>query len=256
MAKGNDLKNKVSGKLPREELREKGSVREMTSERLLAILLKTGAPGCDVLERSRRLVAAFGGAGHLVRADLYTLKEQIANYNRNHPDRRILGIGEAKRMELAAAFELVRREYFGKDDAERVLDVRTVENRYKVFRSVLKPEDRQEKFCVLMLDSKLHPLGEAQVIFQGTLDGTMVHPREVFQEAVKWGAHSIMVAHNHPSGDPTPGERDIALTCQLVEVSKVMGIPLYDHLVLGTLDSAGGSGFVSFRKEGIIDFGG
>ncbi len=109
---------------------------------------------------------------------------------------------------------------------------------------------------MLMLDSKLHPLGEAQVIFQGTLDGTMVHPREVFQEAVKWGAHSIMVAHNHPSGDPTPGKRDIALTRQLVEVSKVMGIPLYDHLVLGTLDSAGGSGFVSFRKEEIIDFDG
>lgn len=245
----NDLKARTAETLPREELRAKGSAREMSSERLLAILLKTGAPGCDVLELSHRLVSAFGGAGYLVRADLDTLKKQIAAYNRNHPDKRILGIGEAKRMELAAAFELVRREYFGKDDAERMLDVKTVENRHKVFRRILKPEDTQEKFCVLMLDGKLHPLGDPQVVFQGTLDGTPVHPREIFQAAVKWGAHSIMVAHNHPSGDPTPGERDIDLTRRLVEASKVMGIPLYDHLVLGTLDSNGGRGFFSFRQR-------
>ena len=253
--KPNNLKSKATESLPREELRVKGSVREMTSERLLAILLKTGAPGCDVLELSRRLVAAFGGAGYLVRADLATLKAQIDIYNQHHPDRRILGIGEAKRMELAAAFELVRREYFGKVDAERAMDVCSVENRYKVFRRILKPEDKQEKFCLLMLDGKLHPLGEPQVIFQGTQDGTTVHPREVFQTAIRWGAHSIMVAHNHPSGDPAPGEQDILLTQQLIEASKIVGIPLYDHLVLGALDSAGGEGFVSFRKNAIVEFG-
>jgi len=240
--------------MPREEFRAKGTARALTSERLLAILLKTGAPGCDVFELSRRLIDAFGGAGHLVRADLATLKKQIARYNAAHPEKRILGIGEAKRMELAAAFELVRREYFGKDDAERILDVGSVENRYRVFRRVLGPEERQERFCVLMLDSQLHPLSDPRVVFTGTLDGTMVHPREVFQEAVKWGAHSIMVAHNHPSGDPTPSPKDIALTQRLLDASRIMGIPLYDHLVLGALGSVDGRGYVSFRQSRLIDF--
>lgn len=245
----NDLKKRTAEVLPREELRAKRSAKEMSSERLLAILLKTGAPGCDVLELSRRLVAAFGGVGHLVRADFNTLKEQIAAHNRHHPDKRILGIGEAKRMELAAAFELVRREYFAKDDAERVLDVRTAENRCKIFRRVLKPDDRQEKFCVLMLDGKLHPLGDPQVVFQGTQDGTTVHPREVFQAALKWGAHSVMVAHNHPSGDPEPGVLDMALTRRLLAAGSTVGVPLLDHLVLGALGSAGGNGFVSIRAR-------
>lgn len=245
----NDLKKRTAGILPREEMRAKGSAREMSSERLLAILLKTGAPGCNVLELSRRLVMAFGGAGHLVRADFNTLKEQISAYNRHHPDKRILGIGEAKRMELAAAFELVRREYFAKDDAERVLDVRTADNRYRVFRRVLQPDDRQEKFCVLLLDGKLHPLGDPQIVFQGTLDGTTVHPREVFQTALKWGAHSVMVAHNHPSGDPEPGKLDIELTRRLVSAGTIVGIPLHDHLVLGALGSAGGKSYVSIRSR-------
>lgn len=243
-----------NGLLPREEFREKGSARELSSERLLAILLKTGAPGCDVLELSHRLITAFGGVGHLVRSDLGVLKAQIARYNKANPDRRILGIGEAKRMELAAAFELVRREYLAKDDAERVVDVESVENRYRVFRRVLSPDERQEKFCVLMLDSKLHPLADPVVVFQGTQDGTTIHPREVFQAAVKWGAHSIMVAHNHPSGDPTPSGRDVELTLKLISASRLMGIPLYDHLILGTLNSASGLGYVSLRREKLVDF--
>lgn len=226
----------------------------MTSERLLAILLKTGAPGCDVLELSRRLIAAFGGTGHLVRADLDTLKSQIERYNKAHPDRRILGIGEAKRMELAAAFELVRREYAQKDDDERKQDVRNVEDRYRVFRRVLTPDDRQENFCVLVLDNKLHPLCDPRIISRGTIDGTSVHPREVFQEAIRWGAYAIMVAHNHPSGDPQPSERDVVLTKKLLEVSNVMAIPLLDHLVLGAVDSAGGRGYISMRESGVVDF--
>jgi len=250
----NNFKENNSGLLPREEFRVAGSASAMTSERLLAILLKTGAPGCDVMELSRRLISAFGGTGHLVRADLDTLKAQIARYNKEHPDRRILGIGEAKRMELAAAFELVRREYVQKDDDERKKDVRNVEDRYRVFRRVLKADDRQENFCVLVLDNKLHPLGDPMIISRGTLDGTSVHPREVFQEAVRWGAYAIMIAHNHPSGDPQPSEKDIVLTKRLLEVSRVMAIPLLDHLVLGAVNSAGGRGFVSFRENGLIDF--
>ena len=103
----NNFKENNEGALPREHFREAGRATALTSEELLAILLKTGAPGCDVMELSRRLVAAFGGTGHLVKADLATLKAQIESYNKNHPEKRISGIGEAKRMELAAAFEVM-----------------------------------------------------------------------------------------------------------------------------------------------------
>ena len=244
----------VSGDMPREKFAAAGRAGALTSEDLLAILLKTGAPGCDVFTLAHRLIAAFGGTGHLVRAELSTLKRQIEVYNEQHPDAKILGIGEAKRMQLAAAFELVRREYAGRDDDERKLDVTKVENRYRIFRRVLRPDDRQENFCVLVLDTKMHPLTDPFIVFRGTMDRTTVHPREIFQEAVRWGAHAIMVAHNHPSGDPEPGKRDIELTKLLVEVSKIIGIPLYDHLVLGSVDSADGQGYVSFRQRGLVDF--
>ena len=82
----------------------------------------------------------------------------------------------------------------------------------------------------------------------------MVHPREVFQEAVRWGAHAIMVAHNHPSGDPQPGKADIEMTKTLIEASRIMSIPLLDHLVLGAIDSADGKGYVSMRENGIVRF--
>ena len=128
----NDFKKNNAGMMPREHFREAGRATALTSEELLAILLKTGAPGCDVMELSRRLIAAFGGTGHLVRTDLATLKAQIEACNKNHPDKRISGIGEAKRMELAAAFELVRREYASKDDDVRKVYVKRAEDRYRV----------------------------------------------------------------------------------------------------------------------------
>lgn len=177
----NNFKESFSGGLPREEFEKSGgNAAALTSEKLLAILLKTGAPGCNVMELSHRLVSAFGGTGHLVRANFIQLKEQIGRYNKLHPDKRIVGIGKVKLMELAAAFELVRREYAVKEDDVRKVDVVTSESRYQVFRRVLNPDDRQENFAVLLVDNKLHPLTDPLVITRGTMNGTMVHPREVF----------------------------------------------------------------------------
>jgi DNA repair protein RadC len=118
----------------------------------------------------------------------------------------------------------------------------------------LSPGDRQESFSVLPLDAKLHPLTEPIVVFRGTMDATTVHPREVFQEAIRWGAYAIMVAHNHPSGDPTPSAQDVELTRKLVEVSRIMAIPLLDHIILGAVDSADGKGFISMRENGAVVF--
>ncbi len=113
--------------------------------------------------------------------------------------------------------------------------------------------EEQEIFFVLPLDTKNHPLCTAPLrVTYGLLDQTPVHPREVFKAAIRWGAQSIIVAHNHPSGDPMPGKDDIRLTERLVEASRIIGIPLLDHLILGSPSSADGRGFVSLRKHGVI----
>lgn len=81
-----------------------------------------------------------------------------------------------------------------------------------------------------------------------------MHPRDVFREAVRWNAHSIIIAHNHPCGDPTPSEDDIELTRMLIEVAKLHRIPILDHIVLGSSESANGRGFVSIRNLAIMKF--
>ena len=84
----------------------------------------------------------------------------------------------------------------------------------------------------------------------GLVDQALAHPREVFKAAIRWGAHAIIVAHNHPSGDPAPGKDDIRLTERLVEAGRIVGIPVIDHLILDSLGSAEGRGFVSLKKLG------
>ena len=89
---------------------------------------------------------------------------------------------------------------------------------------------------------------------RGTADHTIVHPRDVFKDAVRWGASSIIVAHNHPSGDPTPSEDDIKLTRALLRAAEVMAVPLNDHLVIGDVNRPGGKRYVSIRESGLIEF--
>lgn len=244
----NDFKALPDELKPREQLRRAASPRDVSEESLLAILLKTGANGCDVVELARRLLKAFGSLHALVRADVRQLERTIKDYNRSHPEKRILGIGPVKALELTAAFELVRRGFEPKADDVRLRRVTTSEDAYDVFKRGLALGDEQENFYVLPLDAKSHPLCEAVRVTRGTLDRSPVHVREVFKDAIKWGAHAVMVAHNHPSGDPTPSAEDIVLTRCLVEASAVVGIPLVDHLVLGA------GRFVSLRERGDVMF--
>ena len=244
----NDFKALPDELKPREQLRRAASPRDVSEESLLAILLKTGANGCDVVELARRLLKAFGSLHALVRADGRQLERTIKDYNRSHPEKRILGIGPVKALELTAAFELVRRGFEPKADDVRLRRVTTSEDAYDVFKRGLALGDEQENFYVLPLDAKSHPLCEAVRVTRGTLDRSPVHVREVFKDAIKWGAHAVMVAHNHPSGDPTPSAEDIVLTRCLVEASAVVGIPLVDHLVLGA------DRFASLRERGDVAF--
>ena len=234
---------------PREQLRDAVSPSELKSEALLAILLRTGAAGCNVLETARRLLDAFGSVSELVKSDWRTLERNIHDYNKCHPERKIKGVGQLKMLELAAAFELVRRGYEIDGEDIRRIKITKPEDSYRIFREAALMGEEQESFFVLPLDTKNRPLCTAPLrVTYGLLDQAPVHPREVFKAAIRWGAQSIIVAHNHPSGDPTPGRDDIRLTERLVKASRIIGISVLDHLILGSPSSAGGRGFVSLRK--------
>jgi DNA repair protein RadC len=249
----NDFKTLSDKVKPREQLRDAVSPSELKPEALLAILLRTGAAGCNVLETARRLLDAFGSVAELVRSDWRTLERHVRDYNKRHGDRKIKGVGQLKMLELAAAFELVRRGYELEGEDIRQLNITKPEESYRIFREAVHIGEEQESFLVLPLDAKRHPLCTAPLrVTYGLADQTVAHPREVFKAAIRWGAQAIIIAHNHPSGDPTPSKDDIRLTERLVEASHILGIQLLDHLILGTPDSEGGRGFVSLRKMGVL----
>ena len=239
---------------PRERMEALGTARGMRPDELLAILLKTGAKGCNVCELSRRLISAFNGIGEMIRCDWKGLMARIGEYNKAHRDSRILGIGRVKCMELAAAFEFVRLAYEAKVEDDLPAEIADGADAAKWFRARMRFGDDREHFFVLPLDAAHKPLSQAICVSSGLLNGTPAGAREVFAQAVQWQASSIIVAHNHPSGDPTPSGKDIELTKELLAASKVLHIPLLDHLVIGSPDSA--PGFISLRKAGFVKFEG
>lgn len=208
-------------------------VSELSSDILLAILLKTGAPGCDVLELSRRLLAVFGGVKPLLSSDWRSLEARLKASSRRGCERPLRGIGHVKCLELSAAFELGRRAARLTPEEQCRRCVKTPADAYELFRGVLSAGMAQEVFHVIPLDTRRHPLCEPICVARGTRDALAVHVRDVFREAVRWNARSVLVAHTHPTGDPTPSAADFKMTEHLVEVSKVIGIELADHLVLG-----------------------
>lgn len=124
----------------------------------------------------------------------------------------------------------------------------------QVFRSILDASPEKEHFYVLPVDAKSHPLCAPLDISQGSVSKTPVHPREVFCEAVRYRAYAIIVAHNHPTGDPEPSKEDIAITERLIETGKLLGIHVLDHLVLGSPSATNEAGYVSIRHLGVLEF--
>lgn len=242
----NNFKSLSDELKPREKMRRASSVRAVDDAALLAVMLKTGTQGCDVVESSRRLLKAFGSLPRLVRCDWRELGETIRQYNKAHPNERVLGIGPTKQLELAAAFELVRRGFDVSPEDVRAKVVDSTEAAVEIFRRALALGEEQENLFVLPLDAKRHPLCEPICATRGTLDMSPVHSREVFKDAIRWGAHAVIVAHNHPSGDSTPSRDDVVVTKRLVEASAVIGIALLDHIVIGC------GSHVSLRESGMM----
>lgn len=244
----NNFKRKSDELKPREQLMRSASVADVADDTLLAILLKTGSNGCDVVELSRRLISAFGSLKELVNSDWRQIQEKIACFNEQNPSRRILGVGLVKCLELAAAFELGKRGGRMTYQDLAKLQIRTPTDAYAVFRDAIPVAEESESVFVLPLDSRNRPICAPVRVSIGSVGSAPFDPVVIFREAVRWGARSIMVAHSHPSGDPNPSNGDVEATKQLKEAAKLLGVNFLDHLIIGAPDSADGAGFISVEE--------
>jgi len=199
---------------PREKLQRVGA-SGLGDNELLAIVLGQGMPRANVLELANSVLAAVGGLHGLVRATVDDL-------------RRVPGIGPARAAQLVAAMEAGRRTLVrGRRDRAQILSSRDVAD-------LLVPQFGSrlvEQFGVVLLDTK-HRVLRISLLSVGTLDASIVHPREVFREAAGGGAAAIILFHNHPSGDPRPSPDDVALTRRLMRAGEMMGIDVLDHVII------------------------
>jgi DNA repair protein RadC len=226
---------------PREEFLRRGA-SNVSDDVLLAILLRSGTAGKNVIDLARDLLRTCGGLGAIARAS----HEEILA-------RRIQGLGPVKAMELAAALELGRRAA-GLQPAAEPPAVRDPAAAARVIHP-LTHALQQEVFWTLLLDTKNRLIGQPIEASRGLLDASPVHPREVFSRAIRHGAAAVILAHNHPSGDPTPSAEDLRVTRQLIEASRVLGIRVLDHIIVGRPSDIQ-PGYLSLRDKGLVSFDG
>ena len=204
---------------PREKLLAAGTAARLADAELLAILLGSGTKGHNVMAVAQALILQYKTLAFLAKASLKDL-------------RKVKGIGDVKAIQITAMLELARRALAtAHDDDEAAL----LSNPAAVAREVWSHSAGipKESFFVMPLDKKHRKCGPLTMITQGTLDSSLAHPREVFSLAVRWDAASIIVAHNHPSGDPAPSRDDEKVTTALFAAGRILGIPLTDHVIVG-----------------------
>lgn len=209
---------------PREKL-EKYGPEKLSNSELLAILLGTGSKGINVVELANKILKKFSGNG-LTKASFKELKNTF-------------GLGSAKACEIMACFELGRRLLKDKKSV-LILSPQKIFEELKDLRN-----NKKEHFVVFYLDTRNQEI-QREIISIGTVNANLVHPREVFESAIKNNAAQIIVAHNHPSGDQEPSEDDLVITKKLVEAGKILGIEVLDHIIV-TKD-----GFVSLKEKGVL----
>ena len=218
---------------PRERLQKYGP-EALSPQEILACIIGRGGAGKPVLDLVQELVSRFGGLSGLAQASIHDLME-------------VKGIGLAKATQLRAAFDLIRRSYEHEaettKETERAL-LRTGQDVFDAMRSRTHGR-RTEHFFIMALDSRSRLIGIKE-ISNGSLNSTVVHPREVFTEAIALHPAAVIFVHNHPSGDPEPSDDDIALTKRLVNAGQVMGIPVHDHVIV--TDKA----FASLRARNLL----
>ncbi len=219
---------------PREKLLRLGR-SVLTDEELIAIFLRTGLHGCNVLELAsllKRRAGSLAALGGMEAADINKLCK---------------GIGPAKAATLAAVFELGQRAVQEACAARPMSDAATV---YHYLAGELRYE-QQENLILLLLDSR-HGLLRRVQLYRGTLTRLLVHPRDVFREAIRHNASSLILVHNHPSGDPSPSKADEQLTREVAEAGKLLRLPVLDHVIIGTPAPNRPKPYYSFRENAKI----
>jgi DNA repair protein RadC len=221
------IKELPSSERPRERLLHYGAGALSTGE-LLAIILRTGAPNENVVRVAQRLLANFDSLAGLARASAPELISEK-------------GLGPAKVAQLKAALELGRRMLI-ESPGERP-QVRSPADAANLVMSEMGILE-QEHLRVMLLDTKNRVL-ETKTVYQGSLNTSLIRVGELFREAIRANCASLIVLHNHPSGDPTPSPEDVAVTRQIVEAGKLLDVDVLDHLIIGR------QRFVSLKERGL-----
>jgi len=209
---------------PREKLETYGP-EKLSNAELLAILLGAGKKGMNVVDFSAHVLKKFSKKG-LLSMSTQELKDTI-------------GIGSAKACRIVAAFELGRR-FLQDKKSELYLTPNDVWQELKDIRA-----HKKEHFVIFFLDSRNQEI-HREIISIGTLNANLVHPREVFEPAIRFLASHVIVAHNHPSGNPSPSQEDQDVTKRLVVAGKILGIELVDHVIVAH------SGYASLKEKGYL----
>jgi DNA repair protein RadC len=212
---------------PRERLVKFGE-QALSAQELLQLILGRGVAGESVAVTAQKLLSQFGSLQKLAEASI----EELSS---------IKGIGLAKATQIKASFEIGRRVLL-QTSSYKSKELTDPEKVYRLIKSKLK-DYHKEHFYIIALNSRNYSIAEVSV---GSLNASIVHPREVFAEAIKNKAASVIFVHNHPSGDPEPSEDDLLLTKRLVESGKILGIEVIDHIIVAK-DS-----FFSFKNKELI----
>lgn len=221
---------------PRERMLA-GDEDELPEEDLLALLIRDGLPGASARDLARRLLERAGGLAALAELDVAGLQCTP-------------GIGPAKAAQLRAAFTLARRIGGGVRRGRRIGGSADV---FRHYAARLRGR-KEERFAAILLDAG-HRVLKEEVVSIGTLDASLVHPRETFRAAVRASAAALLLVHNHPSGDPAPSAEDVEVTARLCEAGRVLGVRVLDHVIIGatTWFSFADAGILPARDDGQND---
>lgn len=227
------IKDQPASERPRERLVELGA-KALSPAELIAILLRAGLKGANAVEIGKFLIHKYGDS---LRALALATTDDL---------RQIKGIGRDKAVTLIAAFELARRMAKELQDDSGALDNPEAIVAFLRGRNLMK---NVETLQVLLLNTRRRLIRVEEVI-DGTIDQLLVHPREVFKRAIAANAAAIVLAHNHPSGDPTPSEADIKVTRDLIRAGQLLKIDVLDHIIIGRATPERAKDYASLRELG------
>ena len=217
--------------LPYEKFKKYGA-EGLTDTELLAIILRTGTRNRTPIEISREVLKGKNGFSGLLALFHMSVKDLMM----------ISGIGEVKAIQLNCIAEISKRLSVCK--AKKGINFSNPQAIADYYMEITRHEER-EIFRLILLDNRNNLISDS-VLSLGTVNATLVSPRDVFMEALKQNASYIILMHNHPSGDPTPSRQDFNITNKIKEVSELMEIPLLDHIIIGDRQ------FISFKKQGLL----